>query len=262
MDPEPQLAESTAIDRAFAAAERRKSEGTTAFKDGAFEDAAAHYQGALTLAASCTESAENAVPKRLLLLSLRLNCAAALLKIGQPADALEHCEAALVLDQCSTKALYRKGQALLELAQPALARSTLMDAYKLAPKDKQIRVLLHKADVAAKEVKAKRQSRLFRALVSASPLPSEYRLATCAVCEYTQYTPLICSNRFNHHRPTHPTRPLRRAHPKCPLLPASALMIQWFHRRRTSQTGCKRCRTWRFTADGEKSRPAVCGIPA
>jgi tetratricopeptide (TPR) repeat protein len=82
---------------AYVAAERHKVEGTEAFKNGEFSRAAEHYEAALSLAAQCTDNAD----VKALVLALRLNCAAARLKTADPADALPHCEAALVLDPCS-----------------------------------------------------------------------------------------------------------------------------------------------------------------
>jgi tetratricopeptide (TPR) repeat protein len=183
---------------AYVAAERHKVEGTEAFKNGEFSRAAEHYEAALSLAAQCTDNAD----VKALVLALRLNCAAARLKTADPADALPHCEAALVLDPCSSKALYRKGQALVELGEPALARAALMEAYKLAPRDKQVIALLRKADTAAKEAKAEKRRHLLRAVVS-DPLPVS-RLMYLHSC-----TRSFALTTTDHHRESHPLAKVR-----------------------------------------------------
>ena len=153
-----------------AAADRRKAEGTVAFKDGNFSMAAAHYEAALSLAARHGDEHVEDTEIRQLVLALHLNLAAARLKMAEPTEALAQCDAALVVDPGNSKAMYRKGQALLKLGEPKDARVTLMAAHKLSPQDKQIISLLHKADAAAKQAKAartrERQTRLLGVLVS------------------------------------------------------------------------------------------------
>eukprot|EP01043_Picozoa_sp_COSAG02_P036439 COSAG02_NODE_2668_length_8293_cov_23.094825_4_plen_160_part_00 len=143
-----------------------------AFKNGEFSAAAVHYEAALSLVARRGEEKSEGTDVKTLVLALRLNCAAARLKTAQPSDALAHCEAALVLDPCNSKAMYRKGQALLELGHPVMARTTLTEAYKLA-KDKQVISLLRKADAAAKEAKAEKRRNILNAVVSGCSYSSD-----------------------------------------------------------------------------------------
>ncbi len=77
-------------------------------------------------------------------LSTHLNLAAVLLKLGEPARALEHADKALKLDGASVKALFRRAQAKMQLppVDVASVRADLTAAAKLDPKSKEIRLEL------------------------------------------------------------------------------------------------------------------------
>jgi tetratricopeptide (TPR) repeat protein len=158
------------------AAETRKAEGTAAFKAGEFASAAAHYEAALSFTGGVRAGMASGAdvdelcslyegiwgtPAEVeqLVLSLRLNAAAARLKTSSPVEALAHCDAALALDKESNKALYRKGQALLALDEAGKARKVLMEAYTLEPKNKAVIALLRKTDAAAKSAKSAQRER-------------------------------------------------------------------------------------------------------
>ena len=78
------------------AAEARKAQGTVLFRAGDYAAAAAEYEAALSLVVVHPDG--DAEASEQLLLSLRLNGAAACLKTDTPTEALAHCEAALALD--------------------------------------------------------------------------------------------------------------------------------------------------------------------
>jgi tetratricopeptide (TPR) repeat protein len=153
MEPEPEQ-------NLWARVESKKAEGTVAFKAGDYVTAVEKYEVTLALAEEVRTGVDDVTPEvaAQLLLSLRLNAAAARLKTGELVEALVHCDAALALDARSSKALYRKGQALLGLDQPSSARAALMAAYKLEPKNKPVIALLRKADAATNSAKAEQRS--------------------------------------------------------------------------------------------------------
>ena len=66
-------------------------------------------------------------------LSLRLNSAACALRAERHEQALEHSEAALALAPNSTKALYRRGQALRALGRLGEAEATFMTVVEHDP---------------------------------------------------------------------------------------------------------------------------------
>lgn len=183
--PAPEAGSNEAEAGSLQAAEARKAQGTVLFRAGDYAAAAAEYEAALSLVVVHPDG--DAEASEQLLLSLRLNGAAACLKTDTPTEALAHCEAALALDASSSKALYRKGQALLALGQPAPARAALKEAYKLVPKDKQVIALLRSADTAAKRAKEEQRNRMSRALVGPQWLSQPDRIDICLT-----KTPLTC----------------------------------------------------------------------
>ena len=63
-------------------------------------------------------------------------------------------------DAGNVKALFRKGQGLMNTAAYREAKAALKEAYKLDPKNKQVISLLKKVDAQAKKDKAEEKKRL------------------------------------------------------------------------------------------------------
>lgn len=123
-----------------------RGEGTDAFKRGDFSTALRSYREADHLVANvlAQDDEELASALRAERLSLKLNLAATHLKLGSPFDALKECDAAVALDAESGKAWYRRGLACMEINQLQVAKRNLMQAARLEPKNREIRLQLEK----------------------------------------------------------------------------------------------------------------------
>ena len=102
--------------------------------------ACAEYERGLTLIsehrASASAGAE-AAPLDALEVALRLNSAACAQSDGRHAEALAHADAALALSSNSTKAHYRKGQALRGLGRLAEAEAAFTAVLAIDPRNRQ-----------------------------------------------------------------------------------------------------------------------------
>lgn len=70
-----------------------------------------------------------------LLISTNLNLALCFLKIKDHASAREACDKVLELDPDNEKALFRRGQANLDLASPELALKDFQEVVRIEPKN-------------------------------------------------------------------------------------------------------------------------------
>jgi len=82
----------------------KKTQGTEAFKEGRYQDAAVLYTEALTV-----------LPNSELHNVLLANCAMCFLKLGRYQQALEHCDASIALTSSNAKTHFRRGLALQAL---------------------------------------------------------------------------------------------------------------------------------------------------
>jgi 3-phosphoinositide dependent protein kinase-1 len=116
------------------AVEELKASGNEFFKQKLYAPAAASYSDALLLLLAPGDGAEAALRT-----SCLLNRAACRLKTGEFPGVVEDCGRVLAGDADNVKALFRRGQALVELQRLEEARADLLRAAKLAPKDQGIR---------------------------------------------------------------------------------------------------------------------------
>ena len=86
--------------------DREKNKGNELFKEHNFEAALVSYRNGLE--AVRTDVSAHGVEMRL---ALHLNCAAALLKLERPHEALSACTSALAFDARNAKALLRRAKA-------------------------------------------------------------------------------------------------------------------------------------------------------
>lgn len=125
-----------------------KAEGTTLFKAGSYAEAADAYRGAADylhevdeLLGEAEEDAQKAKEALALEVTCELNAAQCRLKLGEPRLALEACNRALELEADNVKALYRRASAHRQLQAFADAKSDIVKACKLDPKNREMREL-------------------------------------------------------------------------------------------------------------------------
>ncbi|XP_045203479.2 peptidyl-prolyl cis-trans isomerase D-like [Mercenaria mercenaria] len=100
------------------------------------------------------------------LIPLNLNLAACKLQLKDYDGAVENCEEVLSLSAENVKALFRKGQALINLKDWEKAENALKKAVDLEPNDKGIRRELEKAKKAMQEEKVKEKQMYARMFAS------------------------------------------------------------------------------------------------
>jgi tetratricopeptide (TPR) repeat protein len=93
--------------------DREKEKGNALFKEGNFEAALASYRRGLD--AVRTDLTAHGIAARF---ALHLNCAAALLKLERPHDAITACTDAMAVDGRSMKAMLRRAKAYLGVSMP------------------------------------------------------------------------------------------------------------------------------------------------
>lgn len=132
-----------------------KDQGTSLFKTGDFERAIKRYEKANIAAPCAADIAKEAGPddgeplteaeikaSKAAKASCHVNIATCHLKLGAPADVIASCNKALELDPKHAKALWRRGQARVELADLDEARADLMAAARADPKNREVRTAL------------------------------------------------------------------------------------------------------------------------
>lgn len=92
-----------------------------------------------------------------MLTSCLLNGATCALKLSEFAEAAQLCTRALVHDEKSTKALFRRGTARMNLGEYADAKADLRLASELDPKSKEVREAF--AECAKREAAAKKSEK-------------------------------------------------------------------------------------------------------
>lgn len=119
-------------------AQSYKEKGTAYFKDNKLKLALKMYQKVVEFANDNydTKNNEDLEKARVsLLISTNLNLALCFLKTKESADAREACDKVLELDPKNEKALFRRGQAYLDLASPDLALKDFQEVVKIEPKN-------------------------------------------------------------------------------------------------------------------------------
>lgn len=115
-----------------------KDKGTSYFKDGKYSLAIKMYQKVIEYTNDdydFKESKDLGKIRDNLLLSANLNLALCFLKTNQAFQAKEACNKSLELDPKNEKALFRRGQAHLELAGPELAIKDFQAVVDIEPKN-------------------------------------------------------------------------------------------------------------------------------
>ncbi len=145
-------------------AQNNKDEGTALFKDGNLAPAVARWARALEHTTKFIDlTPEDAPEVDALRLSLHLNMAMALLRLGDEASlrkAVDAATEALKLDAANSKALYRRASGLAALKQNAAAREDLLKAAAAEPDDKAVASLMRTVD-AAIAAEAKREKAVY-----------------------------------------------------------------------------------------------------
>ena len=141
--------------RCAAEAAECKAEGNARFKAGAFDEASVQYLKALSLLQLGWPDAalrgvegevvEGAEAVRQTTLGCYLNLAACCLQTQAFRKAAAHCTAALAVDACSVKGLYRRAQARVALGDVVDARADLRAAIAIDPSNTAVRALYKRA---------------------------------------------------------------------------------------------------------------------
>ncbi|KAF7231173.1 inactive peptidyl-prolyl cis-trans isomerase FKBP6 [Nothobranchius furzeri] len=122
-----------------------RSFGNRCFNQSRYENAKDNYKRAATLLGNRTAQSEPEKEKiKAALLPLHLNCSLTELRLENPRRALKYGKKALAIDATNTKALYRCGQAYMELSEYECAQSCLISAQARKPFDSDINNLLRK----------------------------------------------------------------------------------------------------------------------
>lgn len=116
-------------------AKMMKNKGTTYFKNNKLHVAIKMYKKVVELTNDPYDYEDILGLRNELLLSANLNLGLCFLKTKEWLDAKEACTKALELDPKNEKALFRRGQAYLELAAPELALKDFEEVLKIEPKN-------------------------------------------------------------------------------------------------------------------------------
>ncbi|CAH2219735.1 inactive peptidyl-prolyl cis-trans isomerase FKBP6, partial [Pelobates cultripes] len=120
------------LDKVLKIAKTEKEFGNYLFKQSRFDDAKDRYKRAFTLL-SHRSFLDECSSLNSALLYVNLNLSLTYLKLERPSRALTYGEKALAIDGNNTKALYRCGQASLDLREYEKAQHFLLAAQKMEP---------------------------------------------------------------------------------------------------------------------------------
>ncbi|KAB5541020.1 hypothetical protein DKX38_013994 [Salix brachista] len=129
------------VEERISAADRRKMDGNSLFKEEILEEAMQQYEMAIAYLGD--DFMFQLFGKyRDMALAVKnpchLNMAACLIKLKRYEEAIAQCTIVLVEDENNAKALFRRGKARAELGQTDAAREDFLKARKHAPEDKAI----------------------------------------------------------------------------------------------------------------------------
>ncbi|KAM4701500.1 inactive peptidyl-prolyl cis-trans isomerase FKBP6 [Discoglossus pictus] len=150
------------LDKALRIANTEREFGNYLFKRNRLYDAKDRYKRAssvLSRKTSCDEELRQLEAARLL---VSLNLSLTYLKLDSPSRALTWGEKALLIDSKSAKALYRCGQACLELRDYDMARDFLVKAQRLEPFNLEINSELKKLASCYQEYMENQREMCFR----------------------------------------------------------------------------------------------------
>ncbi|XP_029352665.1 inactive peptidyl-prolyl cis-trans isomerase FKBP6 isoform X1 [Echeneis naucrates] len=143
-----------------------RSFGNCCFNQNHYDDAKDRYKQAIRLLVS--RESQNGMEKEKIktaLLPLYLNLSLTELRLDSPHKALKYGNKALEIDSANTKALFRCGQAYLELHEYESAQGCLITAQAKRPFDSDINNLLRKVTISYKDSLDKQKdlySKMFR----------------------------------------------------------------------------------------------------
>ena len=151
----------------LAAQARKKEQGNARFRAGDIKGAVGKYERAASYYPSDADLEKGKAygedvdgqkaAARATKLSCKLNLANCELKLGEWAKAEKAAADALEIDAGSVKALYRRGQARLQLGELDGAKADLMDAAKREPQNREVRKELE--SLKAKQAERKAEER-------------------------------------------------------------------------------------------------------
>ncbi|KAL3611363.1 hypothetical protein D5086_002383 [Populus alba] len=155
------------------AADRRKMDGNSLFKDEKLEEAMQQYEMAIAYLGD--DFMFQLFGKyRDMALAVKnpchLNMAACLIKLKRHEEAIAQCTIVLAEDENNAKALFRRGKARAELGQTDAAREDFLKARKHAPEDKAITRGLRLLDEHDKAV-YKKQKEIYKGIFGPPPQP-------------------------------------------------------------------------------------------
>ena len=144
-----------------------QSKGNAFFKEGQYQRASVRYHHAITyFEYAIAEDDNQQAELDRVRLPVYLNYAACMLRGGSLDDALNYCEQALRIDPKSTKALFRKAQALRQKEELDDARKCIMRALELQPQNGALR--LERKRIAQRSASYKRNSQQMGAVMFGS----------------------------------------------------------------------------------------------
>lgn len=161
------------VEERISAADRRRMDGNTLFKEEKLEEAMQQYE--MAIAYMNDDFMFQLFGKyQDMALAVKnpchLNIAACLIKLKRYEEAIAQCTIVLAEDQNNVKALFRRGKARSELGQTDAAREDFLKARKFAPQDKAITKELHLLAQHDKIVYQK-QKELYKGLFGPRPEP-------------------------------------------------------------------------------------------
>lgn len=150
LDPEEQ--NSTTLSTFLDVIKTLRSFGNRCFKQSRYDNAKDRYKQALKLLENrITKNGTEKETVQTALLPLYLNLSLTELRLESPQKALKYGNKALEIDRANTKALFRCGQAYLELQEYESAQKCLITAQGRKPFDSDINNLLRKVTMCYKE---------------------------------------------------------------------------------------------------------------
>ncbi|KAL9404890.1 hypothetical protein Peur_001862 [Populus x canadensis] len=174
------------------AADRRKMDGNSLFKDEKLEEAMQQYEMAIAYLGD--DFMFQLFGKyRDMALAVKnpchLNMAACLIKLKRHEEAIAQCTIVLAEDENNAKALFRRGKARAELGQTDAAREDFLKARKHAPEDKAIMRELRFLDEHDKAI-YKKQKEIYKGIFGPPPQPK--RKPANVLTRMWQWLVLIC----------------------------------------------------------------------
>eukprot|EP01127_Copromyxa_protea_P007288 TRINITY_DN171_c5_g1_i1.p1 TRINITY_DN171_c5_g1~~TRINITY_DN171_c5_g1_i1.p1 ORF type:complete len:733 (-),score=236.06 TRINITY_DN171_c5_g1_i1:23-2221(-) len=125
----------------------RKEEGNKHFVNNDYPAAVTRYTQSLELARSLyDETPEQLEEAKAIKLACYLNLAQCLIKVGAYTKAIDNCKAALSIDPKNAKGFFRRGNAYFANREFEEAQKDFLEASKLLPNDRSVKVQLDKAN--------------------------------------------------------------------------------------------------------------------